>query len=181
MRSAVADLIGKTPGLRSVLSHIQKLTHLDPKDRHQMEREALARRHDREKRDFERQKRFRARIETRERQALEKAQRRKAVMTRTAAQSAEELMQAAIEARQDFHDAARDQGLWKDKAFGEGDLQVEFNDAADFVEGADRAGDDDDDRAPDWARRADQRGRSHRPKHGRKPKRGKGYGYRRDE
>ena len=80
VRSAVADLIRRTPGLRSVLSHIQKMTHLDPKERHRLENEALARRHAREKRDIERRRRTLARLETRERQSLEKA-----VQARTAA------------------------------------------------------------------------------------------------
>ena len=76
VRSAVADLIRRTPGLRSVLSHIQKKTHLDPKERHRLENEALARRHAREKRDIERRRRTLARLETRERHSLEKAVKR---------------------------------------------------------------------------------------------------------
>jgi hypothetical protein len=54
------------------------------------------------------------------------------------------------------------------------ELSVAFNDAAEFAEGADRAGDDDDDRAPSWKERAEniRRGQSRR--------RGKGYGYRTD-
>lgn len=43
VRSAVADLLSRTPGLRSVLSHLQKMTHLDPKERHRLEDDALAR------------------------------------------------------------------------------------------------------------------------------------------
>jgi hypothetical protein len=72
VRSAVADLIRRTPGLRSVLSHIQKKAHLDPKERHRLENEALAR-HAREKRDIERRRRTLDRLETRERHSLEKA------------------------------------------------------------------------------------------------------------
>ena len=132
MRSAVADLIGRTPGLRCVLGPIQKLTHLDPKERHTLESEALARRHAREKLDIERRKRLHARIETREKQALQKALHRKARQAR----------KADNKERQDFYDAARDQGLWRKREFKEGDLTVDFNDAAEFVEGADRADDD---------------------------------------
>ena len=73
VRSAVADLIGRTPGLRSVLSHIQKMTHLDPKERHTLENEALARRHARERREIERRNRFLARVEKREQRSLERA------------------------------------------------------------------------------------------------------------
>lgn len=51
----------------------------------------------------------------------------------------------------------------------------DFNDAAEFPEGADRVGEDDDDRAPNWKERAKN---MHRGQSGR---RGKGYGYRRDE
>jgi len=172
MRSAVADLIGRTPGLRSVLDHIQKLTHLDPKERHALESAALARRHAREKLDITRQKRLLDRVETREKQALQKALRRKARQAR----------QADIKERQDFYDAARDQGLWRKREFKEGDITVEFNDAAEFVEGADRVGDDgDDDRAPDWKHRADENAKNNRPKHGHKPKRPKGFGHRRDD
>ena len=176
MRSAVADLIGRTPGLRSVLGHIQKLTHLDPKERHALESEALARRHAREKLDIERRKRLLARIETREKQALQKALRRKAQQAR----------KADNKERQDFYDAARDQGLWRKREFKEGDLTVDFNDAAEFVEGADRADEaageaDDDDRAPNWKHRADEHAKNHRPKHGHKPKGGKGFGHRRDD
>ena len=172
MRSAVADLIGRTPGLRSVLGHIQKRTHLDPKERHALERAALTRRHAREKLDIERQKRLHARIETRENQALHKALHRKAQQTR----------KADNKERQEFYDAARDQGSWRKREFKEGDMTVEFNDAAEFVEGADRVDDEgDDDRAPDWKHRADEHAKNHRPKKGHKPKGGKGYGHRRDD
>lgn len=64
------------PALRSVIGHIQKLTHLDPRERHQLESEALARRHAREKLDIERRRRMNAAIETRERQSLEKFMRK---------------------------------------------------------------------------------------------------------
>ena len=57
-----------------------------------------------------------------------------------------------------------------------------FNDAAEFIEGAESAGEDDgDDLAPDRELQAEQRTRSHRPKRGRKPSRGRGYGYRRKD
>lgn len=166
VRSAIADLMRRTPGLRSVLGPIQKLTHLDPRERQAEEREALSRRHARERLDIERQKRALSRLETRERQAFEKAMKRAARKERT--------MDAR--AGQDFYEAARDQGLWKRRGFKDGDLQETFNDAAEFAEGADRAGDDDDgDRAPDWKQRTERRSRSHRPR------RGKGRGYRRDD
>ena len=151
---------------------IQKLTHLDPKERHALEGEALARRHAREKLDIERRKRLLDRVETREKQALQKALRRKTQQAR----------KTDNKERQDFYDAARDQGLWRKKEFKEGDVTEDFNDAAEFVEGADRAGEAEaDDRAPDWKHRADQHAKSHRPKRGHKPKGGKGFGHRRDD
>ena len=54
-------------------------------------------------------------------------------------------------------------------------MTAEFNDAAEIAEGADMVGDEDgDERAPGWKQRADDLRRSQGPK------RGKGYGYRRD-
>jgi len=181
VRSAVSDLLGKTPGLRSVLCHIQKLTHLDPKERHHMESTALARRHVREKMDFARGKRLRTRIETRERQALDKVLRRAARHGAKAEMSAEAQAKAGTNTKQDFYDAAKDKGLWKQQEFEEGDLGVEFNDAAEFVEGADRAGDAADAFKPDLEEKADQRSRSHCSTRARRPRRGKGHGYRRGD
>lgn len=183
VRSAVADLIKRTPGLRSVLSHIQKKTHLDPKDRHELERDALARRHGREKLDIERRRRMLARVEKRELRSLENAMRReqrleqaaRLEMTRTAAQA----RTVDNDAMQDFYDAARDQGLWKHREFEEGELSVTFNDAG--YEQREQASGDDDGHAPDWD--ADY-GHHHDDDHDNRPKlrprRGKGYGYRRD-
>ena len=74
---------------------------------------------------------------------------------------------------QDFHDAARDQSLWRQREFKEGELSETFNDEAGFVEGAQESGDDDE-HAPGWKQRTEKRARGHRPR------RGKGYGYRRD-
>lgn len=165
VRSAVADLIGRTPGLRSVLGHIQKLTHLDPKERHALERDALSHRHERERMDIERRKRLASRLETREKQSLEKALRREQRQTR----------ELDGKAQHDFTEAAQDQAAQQSVGSGSEDVTVDFNDAAEFVEGADRAGGEDDDRAPRWKERAGNR----RP--GRKARRGKGYGYRRDE
>jgi hypothetical protein len=154
VRSAVADLIRRTPALRSVIGHIQKLTHLDPRERHQLESEALARRHAREKLDIERHRRMNAAIETRERQSLEKWMRKARRMQEAARlereRTAEHARKVDNEARQDFFDVARDLGLWKQKQFKEGELSERFNDAAEFVEGADQGGDDDDGYAPDW-------------------------------
>jgi hypothetical protein len=182
VRSAVADLIRRTPALRSVIGHIQKLTHLDPRERHQLESEALARRYAREKLDIERRRRMDASIETRERQSLEKFM-RKAQRLQEAARlererTAEHARKVDNKAKQDFFDAARDLGLWKQKQFKEGELSERFNDAAEFAEGADKGGDDDEDYVPDWDDTADDDSDDSGPR--RRPRRGKGYGYRRD-
>lgn len=171
LRSAVIELIGKTPGLRSVLSHIQKLTNLHPNERQALERMALARRHGREKKDFVRQKRLASRIETREKQALEKALKREA---RLAAE-------LDGKAQHDFNEAAQDQMAQQSVGSGSEELTVDFNDAAEFAEGADRAGEGGDDLAPDWRERAEERARGQRLRRGHKPGRGRGYGYRRDD
>ena len=131
VRSAVADLIRRTPGLRSVLSHIQKKTHLDPKERHRLENEALARRHAREKRDIERRRRTLARLETRERQSLEKAVKREQRLQEAARLEAAQAA-ARIESRN-----------WR-----EGELQQEFDTAAGFDRKVQEAGDEG--LAPDW-------------------------------
>ena len=50
---------------------------------------------------------------------------------------------------QDFFDAARDQGLWKQTDIEEGELSRTFNDEAGFEQGPQDSGDDDDGLAPD--------------------------------
>lgn len=157
VRSAVADLIGRTPGLRSVLAPLQRLTNLDPKERHKLEREALARRHARERREIERRKRALARVETREQRALEKAVLRKQRLEQAARlEAAAERVSWQAESREwrygDLRDAfgkaarpgkdAEDGGEealtpdWKD-----GDLQAEFDRASGFNRGAGGSGD----------------------------------------
>lgn len=174
VRSAVAGLIGRTPALRSVLGHIQKLTHLDPKARHLLEREALARRHGREKLDIERKKRALAKIEAREKRSLGLGQ----AHTRDKAQQIDPAIRH--KGRQDFFEAARDQGLWRKRRFNKNELTIGFNDAAEFVEGAGRAGgDDDEERAPSWKERAEETAR--RQRRPRAPRPRKGRGYRREE
>lgn len=166
VRSAVADLMRQTPGLRSVLAPVQKLTGLDPKERHALERDALTRRHAREKLDIEREKRTLSRLERREQRAQEHKWQREL-------RKAKE-MQAKV--RQEFDKAAHDHIVRDKTDSDDGELSTNFNDTAEFVEGADRVdeGDDDDERKPNWKHRTEGVGR------GRKPRGGKGYGYRRD-
>lgn len=179
VRSAVADLIRRTPGLRAVLAHIQKLTHLDPKERHRLESDALIRRHAREKRDIERRRRMLGHLEKRENRGLPLAVQRELRLQEAARlereRAAEQARSVDNMAMQDFYEAARDQGLWKPREFQDGELSESFNDAAEFVEGAGES-DDDDGHAPDWKDSADDDGDDGGPRHRRRP--GKGYGYR---
>lgn len=189
VRSAVADLIGRTPGLRSVLSHIQKMTQLDPKERHALENEALARRHARERSEIERRNRFVARVEKREQRSLERTLLREQRLreaarlerARTAHLSAETLAKVDNKAMQDFFDAARDQGLWKQTGVGDGTLSQTFNDEAGFEQGPPDSGDDDGGLKPEQNAGFDDDGGdddSGGPRH--RQRRGKGYGYRLD-
>ncbi|WP_318886369.1 relaxase/mobilization nuclease domain-containing protein [Sinorhizobium meliloti] len=182
VRSAVADLIARTPGLRSVLSHIQKMTHLDPKERHRLEDDALSRRHARERLEIGRMRRMHARLDTRERASLEKAMRKAARLHEAARleieRTAEQARSVENMAMQDFYEAARDQGLWKEREFKEGELRESFNMAAEFTEGANESGGEDEGYAPDWKDDADDDGDDDGPRFRRR--RGKGFGYRRD-
>ena len=133
--------------------------------RHTLEREALGRRHEREKLDTAREKRTLSRVETREKASLAKALKK----------TARQVREMDNKLRQEFFEAARDQVVRGSTDIDEGDLQENFNDVAEFVEGLDKAGEEGDDRAPSWKERAEN------IRHGHKPKRGKGYGYRRDD
>ncbi len=136
VRRAVADLIDKTPALRSVLGPLQKKTGLDPADRHNAEKDALAKRHDRERADIERRKRAATRLSTRERQSLEKRLAREV-------REARKLEQVA---RQEFARQAQERGAapadMRTKALERGDLREGFNDAAEFAEGIEHVDDD---------------------------------------
>ena len=170
IKSAVLNLIDRTPGLRSVLSPITKNPNLNPEQRHALETRSLDARHARERSGMEREKRSMASVETRELLSLERKLRRqlseseKQSLAPDAAMDGQEELQHLQEEFEKVS-AAREESE---------DLFVTFNDAAEFVEGADRGGDDDDDRAPSWKQRAEDTRRGHRPR------RGKGYGYRRD-
>jgi hypothetical protein len=180
VRSAVADLLGRTPGLRSVLSNIQKMTHLDPRKRHQFENDALARRHSREKFEIQRRKRFQSRIEKREALSREKALRREQRLAQEARlereRNAEQSRTVDNKAKQDFYDVARDDGLWKHREFEDGELSESFNDAAEFAQGGDNSDDDGESYVPDWAD-TDDDGDDDGPKF----RRDRGYSYKRDD
>ncbi len=171
IKTAVLHLIDKTPGLRSVLSHITKNPNLNPEQRHALETRAVDARHARERSGMEREKRSMASVEARELLSLERKLRRqiseseKQSLAPDAAPDGQEKLQH-LQAELEEARTAREEAE---------ELFVTFNDAAEFVEGTDRAGDDDEDRAPSWKERAEKTRRGHRPR------RGKGYGYRRDE
>jgi hypothetical protein len=145
LRSAVADLIERTPGLRSVLRPLQAATGLDPRERQRLEAEALARRHAREKLDIAREQRVLGRLERREaaslERALDRARRQELERTLSAKAEREAADAAALEARQDFFDAAKDQGLWKEREWQRGDVPEEFNQAGELERDADEARD----------------------------------------
>ena len=188
VRSAVADLIRRMPGLRSVLVTSREMTHLDPKERYALENGALARRHAREKRDIERRRRALARLEARERQSLEKAVRREQRLQEAArleaAQAARRIEYRSWDAgelQEEFDTAAGfdrnveeagDEGLAPD--WREVELQQEFHFAAGFDRDDEDSGDGDDGFAPDGNDGSD--GNDKDP--GFRPRRRKAYGYR---
>ncbi|WP_298936859.1 relaxase/mobilization nuclease domain-containing protein [uncultured Ruegeria sp.] len=182
-RRAVTDLIGKTPGLRSVLRPLQKLTHLDPAERHRKENDALKRRHAREKLEIERHRRMAVRLETRERQALERRMKRASVK----AQIVEQPL------TQEFFEAARDHRTRQETDLPKGKLSEQFNDAGDFAEGreealAAQAEDQREDEREDqrfsqtksWKQRTDELDKDNKRRRGRKRGR-KGTGYERED
>lgn len=118
-RRAVSEFIAKTPGLRSVLEPLQKLTGIDPRERHRLQSEELGARHQRERATIEREKRVLSRVETRENKSLERAIERQRV------QNIEAGMEASTPARE-----AVPSRSWK-----RGELQFEFNEAGEFEEG----------------------------------------------
>lgn len=144
VRSAVADLIERTPALRSVLGPIQKLTHLDPRERHALEKNALRRRHAREKLESVRRARSLAAAEKREQESLTEA------LARLARRQGEE--QARL--RQEFYGAAQDQKLWRARAYDEGDVTQEFNELSGAA-GGDQDDGEDDARKPQWKKRTE--------------------------
>ena len=141
-RTAVAEFIKRTPGLRSVLKPLQKFTGLDPREKHARERDALVQRHARERKEIERLMRFQKRIEIREMKSLELQ-----VM-----KEHERILEAKGNAKADFTKAANPEERIRTD-MEDGDLRIAFNDAADFVEGGVEAGEDD--RNMSWKERAE--------------------------
>ncbi len=140
MRSAVAKLIERTPGLRSVLGPLQKKIHLDPRERHALEWKALAQRHERERRDLEREKTLLSQVEARERQSLERWVTRNAVAARRMSEQLREDFAEAVGAPRELAQGADggdgdafadrlDEAAGADAAssFNAGDLSAYFN------------------------------------------------------
>jgi hypothetical protein len=182
IRRAVAEFIGNTPGLRGVLGPIQKLTGLDPAEKHRLENEALARRHGREKLDIAREKRTLDRLETRERQALEKRLRKEEAQGRALGDEfskafAGPLGHADDRHRDDDHrqhGSPHDDGDHRHRPLEWGELTDAFNSHAADDDGSSGSGGDDDD-GPHPGHDPDG------PDNGPRRRRKKGYGYRRDE
>ena len=172
LRRAVVDFIDRTPGLRSVLGPIQKMAGLDPADRHKLEREALARRHAREQKDIDRHKRMLARLETRERRALERRLAKAEGQDRALAAEAARIAREEEQQRQ-IEEAQQRESL-RTRPFEDGELSFTFNEellGPDEGNGSGGEGDHD----PDHDHDPDP------PKRRRSRRRGRGYGYRRDD
>lgn len=175
MRTRVADLISERPALRSVLGHITEKAGLDPRDRHRLEQQALARRHARERVALAGRKRAIEKIEKRERASLERDLKRE-MLQRMVQQ--EKLRAAAKAEGLDTREAAdilrTDPRLLEERAF-----QDEFNHEATgdhHYDDDDRGGDDDDGhkKKRSWKQRAKDKGI--------KQGRGRGgFGYRRGD
>ncbi|MFN8681300.1 hypothetical protein ACDP63_09115 [Paracoccus sp. P2] len=181
MRARVAELIDTRPALRSVLGHITEKVGLDPRDRHRLEQEALARRHGRERIASAGKKRSMEKIEQREKSSFERDLKREALQRML---RQEQLRAAAkaqgLEVREASAEAEflrTDPRLLEEGAFGR-----EFNEEAAAMEADDGRddhgeGEEEGSRKPrrGWKRRGQDKGH----KHGRG--RGKGYGYRRGD
>lgn len=175
MRARVADLISERPALRSVLGHITEKAGLDPRDRHRLEQQALARRHARERVALAGRKRAIEKIEKRERASLDRDLKRE-MLQRMVRQ--EQLRAAAKAEGLDSREAAEilrtDPRLLEERAF-----QDEFNHEAagdHHYDDDDHGGDDDGGhkKKRSWKQRAKDKGI--------KQGRGRGgYGYRRGD
>lgn len=169
MRSKVADLIEATPALRSVLGPVTAQAGLDPRERHRLEREALSRRHARERRVIDGRKSALGKIEQRELLSLARDLKREALQAML--EREQQRTRDRAEDRDHDDDLRTDPRLLQEDALGQ-----EFNAEArlDSDDGHDE-GEGRDGHKPrkSWK----QRTRANANKRGR----GKGYGYRRDD
>lgn len=167
MRSKVADLIDATPSLRSVLGHITAQIGLDPRERHRLEQQALARRHAREQKMMAGKKAALDKIEQRECKSLERDLKREADLR----MQEQEAMRAEL-AREQQAELRTDPDLLEEGAIGR-----TFNTEAQKDADAGDDGGDEDGRKPrrSWKQRAQDK----RIKRGRG--KGDGYGYSRGD
>jgi hypothetical protein len=94
---AIFALLDRVPGLRSVIAPLRRNPKLNPVERQRLEREALKRRHQRERLAVERRYKALARLEARERRSLETAVRRQVYEMEAARDLKAETMQDRIE------------------------------------------------------------------------------------
>lgn len=180
IRSYVSEMIDSRPAMRSVLGHITEKVGLDPRDRHRLEQEALARRHGRERMALAGKKRSMEKIEQRERVSLERDLKREALqrMLRQeqlrAAARAEGLEVREASAEAEF--LRTDPRLLEEGAFGR-EFNEEASASAEDTRGEEGKGEEDSGRKSrrSWKQRGQEKAR----KHGRG--RGGGYGYGRDD
>ncbi len=167
-RAKVADLIKRTPALRSVLGHITARAGLDPRDRHKLENEALERRHGREKRAIDGRKAALEKIDKREERSFQRD------LKRTALRKLRLQEALQVDAKQEEKvEIITDARLLEEAA-----LRQEFNaEAVPDGDGDYEDGEGEDDRGPrkSWKQRELER----QLKRG--PGKGKGYGYKRDD
>lgn len=181
MRARVAELIDTRPALRSVLGHITEKVGLDPRDRHRLEQEALARRHGRERMALAGKKRSMEKIEQREKASLERDLKREALLRMLRQERLRAAAKAqGLEVRETSAEAEflrTDPRLLEEGAFGRA-----FNEEAVAME-ADDGGDDHGEGEEEGGRKPrrswKQRGQDKGHKHGRG--RGNGYGYKRGD
>jgi hypothetical protein len=94
---AIFGLLNRVPGLRSVIAPLRRNPHLHPQERQRIEREALDRRHERERFGLDRRNKALAWIEARERLSLEFSVRRQLYETEAARERKVETVQDQIE------------------------------------------------------------------------------------
>ncbi|WP_065331627.1 relaxase/mobilization nuclease domain-containing protein [Tritonibacter mobilis] len=168
VRAKVAELIEGRPALRSVLGHITAQAGLDPRERHRLEQEALARRHAREKKAIAGCKQALAKSEQRERASLARDRKREALQK--IFQQEQQRAAAKAEAAKAQEEMRTDRHLLEEDALAE-----EFNKEAQLDLFEDEGQAEDEGRKPrhSWKERF----------HGKGTKKGRGrrgYRYRRD-
>lgn len=179
MRARVAELIDNRPALRSVLGHITEKVGLDPRDRHRLEQEALARRHGRERIALAGKKRSMEKIEQRENASLERDLKREALrrMLRQeqlrAAAKAQGLEVREVSAEAEF--LRTDPRLLQEGAFGRA-----FNEEAAAME-ADDGGDDHGEGEEEGSRKPRHNWKQRGQDNGHKRGHGNGYGFKRGD